>query len=192
MAKCGFPLKNDNMLNTVHTIIKKDGRKNPFKNGRPGRKQYNLFLKRNPQLAHRTAENISKGRAIITNESIQKRFATLHECLKQQGVEDILDDPTCILNDDETSYVFCSNTGKVIAPRGYKNVYQIQKGKEKEAITVLLFFSASGEILPSCAVFPFVLPPPDVILSMTEDWFLGKSDSCWMKSDIYFDYMLKG
>ncbi|KAF2881314.1 hypothetical protein ILUMI_24858 [Ignelater luminosus] len=192
MAKCGFPLKKDDLLNTVHTIIKEDERKNPFKNGRPGRKWYNLFLKRNPQLAHRTAENISKRRAVITKKSIQKWFATLHECLKQQGVEDILDDPTRILNGDETSFVFCPKTGKVIAPRGYRNVYQIQKGKGKEAITVLLFFSASGEILPPCAVFPFVRPPKDVILSMPEDWFLGKSDNGWMKSDIFFDYMVKG
>ncbi|KAF2882689.1 hypothetical protein ILUMI_23491 [Ignelater luminosus] len=155
------------------------------------RRWYNLFLKKNSQLAQRTVENILKGRAVITKESIQKWFATLHECLKQQGVEDILDDPTRILNGDETSFVFCPNTGKVIAPRGYKNVYQTQKRKEK-AITVLMFFSASGEILPPCAVFPFVRPPKDVILSMPGDWFLEKSDSGWMKSDIFFDYIVKG
>ncbi|KAF2896741.1 hypothetical protein ILUMI_09437, partial [Ignelater luminosus] len=192
MAKCGFPLKKDDLLNTVHTIIKEDGRKNPFKNGRPGRKWYSLFLKRNPQLAHPIAESISQGRAVITRESIQKWFSTLCEYLKQQGVKDILDDPIRILSGDETSFGFCPNTGKVIAPQGYKNVYQIQKGKEKEAITVLLFFSASGEILPPCVVFPYVRLPRDVVLSMPKDWFLGKSDSGWMKSDIFFDYVVKG
>ncbi|KAF2898486.1 hypothetical protein ILUMI_07689 [Ignelater luminosus] len=80
-----------------------------------------INMAKNLQLAHRTAEDISKRHAVITKESIQKWFAILHECLKQQGVEDILDDSTRILNGDETSFVFCSNTGKVIAPRGYKN-----------------------------------------------------------------------
>lgn len=42
-----------------------------------------------------------------------------------------------MLNHDETSVYICQNTGKVIAPKGYKNVYKIVKGKEKEATTAV-------------------------------------------------------
>lgn len=192
LAKCGFPLKVDDLLNTVKNIVSDDGRNTPFKNGRPGKKWYQLFLKRNPTLTHRTPEGISKGRAVVTEEFIKNWFANLKTYLNQIGAEDILDDPTRIFNGDETSFILCPNTGKVIAPRGYKNVYQIQKGKEKEAITVLLFFSASGEILHPCVVFPYVRTPKDVVNSVPDKWLIGRSDTGWMRSEIFLDYISKG
>lgn len=82
--------------------------------------------------------------------------------------------------------------GQVIAPRGYRNVYKVVKGNEKETITVLAFISASGDILPPCVVFPYVRPPKDVMNSIPDEWFLGKSDSGGMKADIFYDYISKG
>ncbi|KAG8194929.1 hypothetical protein JTE90_021390 [Oedothorax gibbosus] len=40
LVKCGFPRKVEDLLNTVQKNILNDGRKNPFKNGRPGKKWY--------------------------------------------------------------------------------------------------------------------------------------------------------
>lgn len=37
-AKCGFPLKRDDFLNTVHNIISEDKGTNPFVNNRPRKK----------------------------------------------------------------------------------------------------------------------------------------------------------
>lgn len=59
MAKCGFPLKINDLINTVQSIIKEDKRVTPF--------------------ALRESEGISKRRAIITNEFITKWFAVLKE-----------------------------------------------------------------------------------------------------------------
>lgn len=36
LAKCGFPLKCEDLLNTVHNIISEENRPNPFVNNRPG------------------------------------------------------------------------------------------------------------------------------------------------------------
>ncbi|KAG8177540.1 hypothetical protein JTE90_023445 [Oedothorax gibbosus] len=56
----------ENLLNTVQKIILDDGRKNPFKNGRPGKKKwYASFLRRNPGLEPRFSQGVSKGRAIV-------------------------------------------------------------------------------------------------------------------------------
>jgi hypothetical protein len=63
--------------------------------------------------------------------------------LKSQ-VLDILEDPSRIFNGDETSFSMCPKSGKVLAPKGYKNIYEVKKGNEKETITVLLVFSADG------------------------------------------------
>lgn len=117
-----------------------DGRPNPFINGRPGKKWMNSFFKRNESISMRTPEAISKGRAVITKESIIKWFEKLTDYLTQIQALDVLEDPKRVLNGDETSFMLCPKTGKVIAPRGYKNVYQIVKGKEKEVVTVLAFF----------------------------------------------------
>ncbi|KAL0830073.1 hypothetical protein ABMA28_003530 [Loxostege sticticalis] len=175
LAKCGFPLKCGDLLNTVHNTISEENRPNPFVNNRPGKKWYQSFLKRNPELSERTPENISKGRAAVTEEGIRKWFAELQQHLQDINATDILTNPDRIFNGDET-----------------KDVYKIIQGKEKEAVTVLLFISASGKTLPPCVVFPYVRPPKDVINSMPKGWLLGKSETGWMKADIFYDYIVKG
>lgn len=192
LAKCGFPLKSDDLLNTVHNIISEENRPNPFVNNRPGKKWYQSFLRRNPELSERTPENISKGRAAITEEGIRKWFAELLNHLEERNANDILTMPDRLFNGDETSFYICPKSGKVLAHRGYKNVYKIVKGKEKEAVTILVFISASGKTLPPCVVFPYVRPPKEVINSMPAGWLLGKSETGWMKSEIFFDYIVNG
>nr|CAI5826805.1 unnamed protein product [Callosobruchus analis] len=125
-------------------------------------------------------------------EKIRKWFAELLKHLEAIGASDILTVPNRIFNGDETSFYICPKSGKVLAPRGYKNVYKIVKGKEKEAITVLAVITAAGNILPPCVVFPYVRPPKDVIKSLPDGWLLGKSETGWMKADIFLDYIVKG
>ncbi|XP_065363191.1 uncharacterized protein LOC135956584 [Calliphora vicina] len=190
LAKCGFPLKSEDLLNTVQTIVKEEQRTTPFLNGRPGRKWYQGFLKRHPCLSIREAEGISKGRAVVTEEAIRKWFNGLKKFLNDQNALDILADPSRIFNGDETSFSMCPKTGKVLAPKGYRNVYSIQKGNEKETITVLLVFSANGKTVVPMVVFPYIRPPKDIINSLPENWFLGKSESGWMVSEV--EYIANG
>lgn len=131
-------------MNTVQAIVKEDQRNRPFLNGRPGRKWYLGFLKRHSSLALREAESITKGRAVVTEENIRKWFQDLKNFLSEQNALEILNDPSGIFNGDETSFSLCPKTGKVLAPKGYCSVYSIQKGNEKETVTVLLVFSANG------------------------------------------------
>ncbi|KAG8186213.1 hypothetical protein JTE90_008741 [Oedothorax gibbosus] len=86
LVKCGFPRKVEDLLNTVQKIILDDGRKNPFKNGRPGKKWYASFLRRNPGLEHRVSQGVSKGRAIVTEEAIKKWFNELKDFLKNMTI----------------------------------------------------------------------------------------------------------
>ncbi|CAG9575401.1 unnamed protein product [Danaus chrysippus] len=101
-AKCGFPLKRDDLLSTVHNIISEDKRPNPFVNNRPGNKWYQSFLRRNPELSERTPENISNGRAAVTEAGIWKWFAELiliMPYLNQKQIEEYL----ALINDGEIS-----------------------------------------------------------------------------------------
>lgn len=83
LAKCGFPQKPTDLLNTVQKIIRDDKRKNPFKDELPGKSWYYGFLKRHPELSLRTPEGLSKGRAIVTEESVRKWFRDLRGYLEE-------------------------------------------------------------------------------------------------------------
>ncbi|XP_055373588.1 uncharacterized protein LOC129606961 isoform X2 [Condylostylus longicornis] len=189
LSKCGFPLQVDDLLNTVEQILKHTGRANPFKNGRPGRTWLRGFFRRNPGLSLKEAENITKGRAVVTEEYIKKWFQDLSIFLESISQTTLLNDPRRIINGDETSFSLCPKTGKVIAPKSYKNVYQIQTGNEKETLTVLFVCTADGKVLPPMVIFPYIRPPKEVVDSVPQNWFLGRTESGWMRSETFFEYV---
>lgn len=110
--------------------------------------------------------------------------------LKENGYLEIINDPDTILNGDESGFLMCPKTGKILAPKGSKNVYCIKSNNEKENIMVLIVFSASGKICPPLIVFPYVRPPRAVVESMPQGWVLGKSESGWMKEDVFYEYVV--
>jgi hypothetical protein len=63
----------------------------------------------------------------------------------------------------------------------------VKKGNEKETITVLLVFSADGRTLTPMVVFPFVRPNKAIVDSIPSGWFLGRSESGWMRSDTFYE-----
>ncbi|CAG4952208.1 unnamed protein product [Colias eurytheme] len=78
---------------------------------------------------------------------------------------------------------------KVLGPKSYRNLYH-KAGNEKDNLTVLVKFNASGEICPLLIVFPYIRPPKSVTDSMPKDWNLGRSESGWMNGDIVFEYIV--
>lgn len=66
MAKCGFPISKQGLLESVSKIIAKTGIKTPFKDGVPGDTWYQNFLKRHPEISIRVPEGINNARAAIT------------------------------------------------------------------------------------------------------------------------------
>lgn len=75
-----------------------------------------------------------------------------------------MSDPNRILNADEPEVLLCPKSGKYW--NGYKNVYTVKKGNEKETITVLVMMTASGEIYPPLVVFPYLRLPKALVTSM--------------------------
>lgn len=110
--------------------------------------------------------------------------------LKENGYLEILNDSDRILNGDEPGFSMCPKTGKILAPKESKNVYCIKPNNERENITVLIVFSASGRICPVLIVFPYFRAPRAVVESMPQDWVLGKSGSGWMKGDVFYKYVV--
>lgn len=192
LAKAGIPINKYDLLDTVAELAKELGIDHRFPGGKHGIRWYLSFLKRHPNISVREPEGINKAREAIKESSIRKWFADLHAFLVERNALDILDDPNRILNADETGVSLFPKSGKVLAPKGYKNVYVVKKGNEKENITVLVVMTASGKICPPLVVFPYKRPPKAVVDSMPPDWILGKSETGWMRSDTFFEYMSNG
>jgi hypothetical protein len=77
MSKIGYPLSRDQLADIVKDLLYKDGRKNPFKNNKPGREWLQAFLRRNPNNSERVPENLGKERAVVTKEKIEHWFADM-------------------------------------------------------------------------------------------------------------------
>lgn len=81
MSKIGYGLTKSQLFDEVESIIKEDGRPNPFKDDRPSRDWYMRFLKRHPILGERVSENLGKERAMVSAEKIDTWF---QQCERRQ------------------------------------------------------------------------------------------------------------
>ena len=91
-AHRGFPINRKQLCDESAKLFPEQ-----FKNGRPGRRWVDLFLKRHPAIAQRVAESINGGRACVTEPKIRSWFGYLREYLEEQSALDLLDEPARIL-----------------------------------------------------------------------------------------------
>lgn len=173
----------------MQSFLEKSKQKNPFVNNRPGRKWMNLFLKRHPEISVRHTEILSKARASVTEEDIRKWFVDLKQYLTEEGAHDILENPSRIFNMDETGMSLCPKIGKILGEKGEKNQYILASGQEKQCMSVLCTVSADGESVDPLIIYPYKRFPRDIIESIPDGVAAGKSDSGWMISPTFFEYI---
>lgn len=124
MAKKGFPLHRDNLMNSVGKIMKETKREHLFPNGRLGESWFKAFLRRHPKVSEKEAEPLTKARAAVTEEGVRNWFTNVENYFREQKVEDVLADPSRIFNADESGFQLCPKTGKVLCERGEKYNYR--------------------------------------------------------------------
>lgn len=136
-------------------VLDQDGRQTPFKNNLPGKDWFYAFMKRHPEIAPRTPQKLGKERAAISWQKIVWWFEDLAKYLNDNYAEgiDILKDPSRVFNADESGFPQDPKSGKILAPRGSKNVYSTCSS-HKSQITVLACMSATAHCLPPMLVFP--------------------------------------
>ncbi|KAJ8932152.1 hypothetical protein NQ318_009263 [Aromia moschata] len=83
-------------------------------------------------------------------------------------------------------------SGKVLGPEGWKNLYEVKQGNEKETLTVFVTFTADGQLCPPVVVFPYVKPPRAVVESVPNSSIPGKSESGWMTFDVFSEFVANG
>jgi len=185
-AAVGFPVRPDDIRDSVQNVLKQFTRDTPFVNYKPGIKWLNLFLNRQKEIGKRNAEVVSKARALVTQDQIKNWFAGVKIFLINENCVDILDDSRRILNCDETGMNTRPKTGKVLCLKQMPNFYEIANGPEKECTTVLCSFSADGTSFPPMVVYPYKRIPAAIVNNLPNSWVFGRSDSGWMISSTFF------
>ncbi|GAB0086526.1 HTH psq-type domain-containing protein [Sergentomyia squamirostris] len=187
-AEMGFPVTKDELKDSVALYVKLRKTKNRFKNNRPGRTWLKNFLKRHPDVAKRTPQNLSTRRAKVTKKDIDGWFSEVQKYLEEAGLNDC--DPSRIFNCDETAFFLCPPVDEVLAEKGVRSVHTLTNGNERIAITLLFMGSAAGELLSPMIVLPFTRTPGEVTNSIPEEWILGRSSSGWMTAETFYEYIV--
>ena len=60
---------------------------------------------------------------------------------------DVLFDPDCIFNIDETAFFLCPNTGKMLGIKGQTNVYEVHSVNKKENLIVFCNVNTVRKVL---------------------------------------------
>ena len=190
MAEIGYPLKRHELKKEVQRVLNSDGRSTPFKENLPGNYWFRAFINRHPDLTERTALSLGHERAIISKEMLQVWFDGVHTFLEKE-IPDwklLLKDPRRIFNADESGFPLCVSSGKVLAPRGARHVYQVTPN-DKTQITVMVCFNAYGDYQPPIIVYPGQRFR-DVGISGFEEAVYGHTDNGWMDSGLFVEFLV--
>jgi hypothetical protein len=186
----GFPQRKEDLQASVHHFLEANRRQNSFKDNHPGEGWYKGFLRRHQELTERQPEAVTLASANVSEADIRSWFQQIETYLKEEDLFQILDDPTRVFNSDETNLQLCPKTKKVIAPRGIRNVYEVDRGQAKSTLTVLFTFSASGTITAPMIIYPYKRLPSEISMSVPKSWGIGISSNGWMKSKLFYEYIV--
>jgi hypothetical protein len=101
MAEKGLSTSRAAVGLRVKVIVEIAKCEHPFTNGIPGKRWWELFLKRWPGITARKGQTLDKGRAMALNAAtIQSFFVNLRRVVREKGLTD-----ADIYNCDETSFV---------------------------------------------------------------------------------------
>lgn len=192
MGKSGVPVRKSDVQSSVQKLLQDNPeRQTPFKDCRPGKGWMAAFLRRHPQIRLRKPERVSKARAAATEPVIRQWFKGLKLNLEELGALDVLEDGRRIFNSDETCIRLCPSSGKVLGESVWRNVYEIAPGAEKSNLTFLGTFSANGEVVAPMIIYPYKRLPAAIGMEVPDDFYIGYSDSGWMKSETFYEFVSK-
>lgn len=132
-------------------------------------------------------ENVSSNRANISDGDIHDWFNEVGEYLKSKKLDKI--DASRIFNCDETGISLNPKSSSVFVEKGTKNVYRVVGNNEKENVTVLFTGNAAGKLAPPLALFAGQQMPAKAQDCLPEGWSAGYSDSGWMTSKNFYEYV---
>lgn len=185
----GFPATKEQLLDSVQLLMKNLKRDNPFVNDRPGRKWYESFQKRHPELAERVSQNLSNARAQVTETKIRQWFSEITVYFESKDYTCVTQNPKRVYNCDETAFFLSPKENKVLVHKGEKAVYNFINNDEKECLTTLIMCNAAGDLPPPMVVYTFKRLPQKIVNSVPKKWGVGRTENGWMTGETFFEYI---
>ena len=186
MAEIGYGQTRRQVCEMVKKIMDNTKRPNPFTENRPGRDWWYGFLRRHPQLSMRQPQGLQEARAACCTPAVlDKWFVDFEQFLLKY---DLHDKPYRIWNCDESGFSLCPKSGKVVAPKGAKDVYSVT-GNNKQQVTTLCAIGAAGGIIPPMHVYPGERFAYNPLEGGVEGAYLGKSQNGWMTQELFFGWI---
>jgi len=141
MADLGLGLTRDAANEQVLKIVD-DGRKHPWADGKvPGKDWWNGFFERHPEVSLRTAEKLTKQRAVQDNAAVYSHY---YDLLEKHMAEKMYQRKN-IYNADETMWK--PKQPRVLAKKGTGTVYSIVDDPWQH-VSFLFAVSADGDKMP--------------------------------------------
>ncbi|XP_055528078.1 uncharacterized protein LOC129720616 [Wyeomyia smithii] len=179
MAAAGFPVGEKQLILYVAKLAEKFKKEDAFKDNGPTRGWVKRFMERHPELVKRTANNMAKKSGSLRS-SRMRPLTTLKMFWRiVQGFS------------TWTSQLFLvPRKQKVFAAKESKNVQALSSNSDKENYTVLISASAAGKLAPPLILFPYKSRlPAHIVSSVPKGWPVGRSESGWMNSEAFFEYI---
>ncbi|XP_068992239.1 tigger transposable element-derived protein 1-like [Neodiprion pinetum] len=186
-ASMGAPVTKTELLDCVQRYVQTMEIKTPFTDNRPSRHWYEGFRKRHPELSIRKPQHLSTSRAAVNREELQEWFKDSGKYLESKNLLNI--PASRIFNCDESSILLCPDAESVLAEKGSRAVYKIVDGG-KESLTVLFTYRADRTRAPPMLMYSYKKSIPKKIVENTPTgWGLGVSDSGWMTTETFYEYI---
>jgi hypothetical protein len=125
----------------------------------------------------------------MSEENIRKWFDEVHEYIRENNLEEVMDDPSRIFNGEETGFQIRPSKSRVLAEKGAKNVYSIDEGSSKENISVKFSFAANGKKCCPMIVYPYKRIPEETAQSVPTEWGIARNDRGWMMCEVFYKYI---
>ena len=75
----------------------------------------------------RTSGAVNAAISCVSEENIRKWFDEVQECIRENNLEEVMDDSSRIFNGDETGFQICPSTGRVVAEKREKMCIQLTR-----------------------------------------------------------------
>ena len=186
MADMGFGLSRQEVMRLAFQIAEESGIKHPFKNCTAGRKWFEAFRFRHPNLTLRTPEALSYARAKSLNpKTIEDFFAKLAAIYARLN---LFCRPMQVFNVDESGVNVTQHKGKVIAEVKRKGVHRVVAAEKGKNHTVIACGSASGFVLPPMIIFPRVRVSEALKANAPPGSYLAAQKKGWVTKELYLKW----
>ena len=75
----------------------------------------------------RSSEAVTAASSCVSEENIRQWFDEVQEYIRENNLEEFMNDPSRIFNGDETGFQICPSTGRVLAETGAKMCIQLTR-----------------------------------------------------------------